>query len=85
MNFEAAHRPAPPDCVVIRILADPLDDRLENLGTIRRAALLALNSGRWSPERTPFSSLPQDRRLRLDAIAAAVLRAGPPAIFLPGA
>ena len=46
VNFETAHGPAPPDCVVIRILADPLDDRLENLVLIRRAALLALNSGR---------------------------------------
>ncbi len=86
VNWEAAHGPAPPGCVVMRIDGrDRTRDELSNLVLVRRGALAVLNRGNWSERRIAFNDLPGDRAMRLAAIALAVLRAGPPYVILPGA
>ena len=85
VNWQSAHGEPPPECAVIRILRDPARDELENLVLIRRAALATLNRGNWSARQTRFQDLPQDREIRLAAIAMAVIQTGPPYILLPGA
>ena len=86
VNWEAAHGPAPPGCVVMRIDGrDRTRDELSNLVLVRRGALAVLNRGNWSGRSIAFNDLPGDRAMRLAAIAVAVLRAGPPYVILPGA
>ena len=81
---EAAHGPAPPGCIVLRLGRDREDDRLQNLVLVRRVTSLLLNSGRWSRARLRWNDLPDDPEIRLMAVAPAALKAGPPYICLPG-
>ena len=85
VNWEAAHGPAPPGCVVMRILPYVFDNTLENLLCTTRAVLGSLNRGNWHPRRERWADLPADRELRLQAAAIAALKAGPPVVFLVGA
>ena len=69
----------------MRLLTDRSNDKPSNLILIRRAALLILNSGKWSINRTRFNDLPNNRELRLSAVSMAAIKAGPPYVLLPGA